>query len=215
MSEERFAAAVAAQLLAAASARHELLTSIVETARSIFLAEASSIALLDEQAEELIFEAVAGRGDTDLVGRRFPLAEGIAGSVIQTGEPLILDDVSRDPRFARDVAEDTGYVPNRLMVAPLIHGESILGTLSVLDRGETGRSSLQEMGLLSQFARQAAMALELTAAAGRARALVDEGGDEIAAVARLAEHLDALEGERREAGLRLVEALEALLSAES
>lgn len=215
MSDERFTSAVAAQLVAAASARRELLTSIVETARAIFIAEASSIAIVDEEAQELTFEAVAGRGDTDLVGRRFPLGEGIAGSVMQTGEPLILDDVSRDPRFARDVAEGTGYVPNRIMVAPLIHGESILGTLSVLDRGETGRSSLQEMGLLSQFARQAAMAIELTAAAGRAQSLVAEGGDEIAAVARLAGRLDALEGRRREAGLRLVEALEALLSAES
>lgn len=215
MSEERFASAVAAQLVAAASARRELLTSIVETARAIFLAQASSIALTDEDAWEGVFEAVAGRGDQDLVGRRFPLGQGIAGSVIQSGEPLILDDVSRDPRFARDLAEGTGYVPRAIMVAPLIHGERILGALSVLDRGETGRSSLQEMGLLSQFARQAAIAMELTAAAQRAQALVQGGSDELAAVARLAARVDALEGSRRKAGLRLIEALEALLAAES
>ena len=212
MTEERFSSAVGAQLLAAASARRELLTSIVETARAIFIAEASSVAIADDEAEELVFEAVAGRGDADLVGQRFPLGQGIAGSVMMTGEPLILDDVSRDPRFARDLAEGTGYVPNRLMVAPLIHGEDVLGALSVLDRGETGRSSLQEMRLLSQFARQAAIAIELTAVAGRARTLVAGGADELAAVARLAERLDGLDGSRREAGLRLIDALEALLA---
>ena len=41
----------------------ELLASIVDVARSIFAAEAASIFLLDEEADELVFEAVSGRGE--------------------------------------------------------------------------------------------------------------------------------------------------------
>ena len=39
--------------------------SIVEVARAIFGAKASSIFLLDEETDELVFEAVAGEGEDD------------------------------------------------------------------------------------------------------------------------------------------------------
>jgi GAF domain-containing protein len=211
MSEDRFVAAIAGHVLAAAGARREMLASIVAVAQRIFLARAASIALLDEGHGDFVFEAVAGEGEASLIGARFPFGQGIAGVVAQTGEAAIVDDLARDPRFARDVAEQTGYVPNAMMVAPLLSGEETLGVLSVLDRGETGRSSLQELELLAAFADQAALALALGDAARRAAGVLGEGGEDITAVAALAGRLDGLEGERREAGVRLLAALNVLL----
>lgn len=211
MSQDRFTAALAGQVLGAAAARAEMLTSIVETARSIFVAEAASIALLDEPASQFVFEAVAGRGADTLVGSRFTAGEGLAGAVAQNGEPLIVDDLIRDRRFARDVAEDTGYVPSAMMVAPLLRDERTLGVLSVLDRGATGRTGLQELQLLVTFADQAALALDLTAAARRAAATLEAADEELAQIARLARRLQALSPERRAAGARLLAALEELL----
>jgi GAF domain-containing protein len=104
----QFEAAVAAELLAAAEARSELLQSIVEVARAIFLAQAASIALLDASARDFAFEAVAGQGAGSLIGTRFPAGQGVAGTVAQTGEPVIIVDLAGDPRFARDVAGDDG-----------------------------------------------------------------------------------------------------------
>lgn len=192
-----------------AADRQLLLASIVEVARAIFRAEASSIALLDEDAGDFVFAAVAGQGQGTLEGIRFRAGTGLAGSVAQSGEPLIVDDLSRDPRFARNVAEDTGYVPNAMMIAPLLRGEDVLGTLSVLDRGETGRNSLEELGLLCAFADQAALAVALGIAAERAAVLDGEG--ELAAVARIVERLEGADEQRREAGLALLAALERLL----
>ena len=206
-----FAAAVAAEVLAASGTRDELLRSVVGVARAIFLAEAATIALLDEERGEFVFEAVAGRG-AEITGTRFSAGQGIAGAVAQSGEPVIIDDLSRDPRFARDVAERTGYVPERIMVAPLLRGERTLGTLSVLDRGDTGRSGLQELGLLSAFADQAALAVELGDASARARRLVDGAADDdLIAVAALARRLGAADPRRREAVSRLLAALERLV----
>ena len=65
--------------------------------------------LLDEEADELVFEAVAGEGEDTLVGQR-SRREGIAGWVIGTRQPLVIEDVRRIPA-TRDVAESTGYVP--------------------------------------------------------------------------------------------------------
>jgi GAF domain-containing protein len=203
---EELRAAAAAGVLAAEQASGSLLQSIVEVARAIFSARASSIFLLDEEADELVFEAVAGEGQDELVGRRLPSGTGIAGWVLVTRQPLVLEDVSGDPRFARDAAESTGYVPRGLMAVPLLHGERALGVLQVLDR-ESERFSLAEMELLGLFANQAAIALDLLARAQRAKALL-EGSGEAAVVARLAALLDDREGT---AARQLLEALEQLL----
>jgi len=209
--EENLNAAVAAGVLASEERFAELLRSIVEVARAIFGAKASSIFLLDEEADELVFAAVAGEGEQSLVGNRMPSSTGIAGWVLSSRTPLVLDDVQNDPRWARAVAEKTGYVPQGMMAVPLLHEERTLGVLQVLDRPQRSRFSLHEMELLGMFANQAAIALDLLASARRARAALD-GRGEATAVARVAAALDALEDERRADGLALLAALERVLA---
>ena len=98
----------------------ELLASIVDVARSIFAAEAASIFLLDEEADELVFEAVSGRGEGSLVGARFPSSTGIAGFALVTRQPLVVDDLNADPRFSRDRAarDRLRAVEHRRLAAP-------------------------------------------------------------------------------------------------
>ena len=203
-------AAVAAGVLPSEERFAELLRSIVEVARSIFHARGSSIFLFDEETDELVFAAVANPDEQSLLGMRIPSSTGIAGWVLSSRTPLVIDDLQNDPRFARDVAENTGYVPQGLMAVPLLHEERALGVLQVLDRPSNSRFSLAEMELLGLFATQAAIALDLLASARRARAALDGRGD-MAAVARLAAALDGLEEDRREAGLALLRELERVL----
>ena len=204
-------AAVSAGVLPSEDMHRALLKSIVEVARAIFSARGASIFLLDEQTDELVFEAVANPEDANLVGLRFPSGEGVAGWVLVTRQPIVIEDVSQDPRFAKEVAESTGYVPKGLMAVPLLYEEDALGVLEVLDRPQRPGFALMEMDLLALFANQAAIALDLLRRARRANAALEDAGGEAAAVARLAEAVEALEGERREAALRLVESLERIL----
>ena len=209
---DRLHAAVAAGVLPSDEQHRALLRSIVEVARAIFGAKASSVLLLDEAADELVFEAVAGAGEDSLVGRRIPASTGIAGWVLVTRQPLVIDDVQSDPRFARGVAEKTGFVPQGLMAVPLLAEERALGVLQVLDRPQQSRFSLQEMELLGLFAAQAAIAVDLLGAARRARAALREDEDaEVAVVARVAAALERLDDDRRTAGVRLLEELERVL----
>ena len=211
MSGDRFRTAVAAGALAGDELHRALLQSLVETARAIFKAKASSIFLLDEEADELVFEAVAGEGSDTLVGRRLPSSTGIAGWVLTSRQPIVVDDVTADPRFAQDAAESTGYVPKGLMAAPLLHEERALGVLSVLDRPTTEKFTLAEMELLGYFANQAAVALELLLAARRAQSALGDVDDRLGLVAPIASDLEALPPERQEAGMRLLRALDELL----
>jgi GAF domain-containing protein len=195
--------------LASEAGHRALLQSIVDVARAIFGARASSIFLLDDEADELVFEAVSGEGEGELVGRRFPSSTGIAGWVLVTRQPLVIDDLQQDPRFAREAAESTGYVPHGLMAVPLLLDEDVLGVLQVLDRPNETSFSLAEMDLLTLFAHQAAIGLELLRSARRARAALDGGQGRSAQLARIA---DLLEGsDNSAAGQDLLDALEALL----
>jgi GAF domain-containing protein len=211
VSEEALRAAAAAGVLASEDAYRGLLGSIVNVARAIFHARAASIFLLDAERDELVFEAISGEGSSSLVGTSFPSSTGIAGWVLVTRQPIVLEDVSKDPRFAADVAEATGYTPRGLMAVPLLHGERALGVLEVLDRPARSGSALDEIDLLGLFADQAAIALDLLQAARRARAALDGSGGDVAVVARLAAAVDRLEDERRATGLELLAALERLL----
>jgi len=210
MSED-LRAAVAAGVLGAEQNYRALLQSIVEVARAIFKAKASSIFLLDEADDCLVFEAVAGEGSESLIGQRFPSSTGIAGFVLVSRQPLVIEDVLSDPRFSRETAESTGFVPKGLMAVPLLHEERALGVLEVLDRPSDTRFSLAEMELLGLFANQAAIALDLLQRARRATGALEGAGD-LSVLARVAGALVArAEDPEREAMLSLLRAIEQLL----
>jgi GAF domain-containing protein len=195
---EELRSAVAAGVLGAEKNYRELLQSIVEVARAIFRAKASSIFLLDEESDELVFEAVAGEGSETLVGQRFPSSTGIAGFVLVSRQPLVIEDVLEDPRFSRETAESTGFVPKGLMAVPLLHDERALGVLEVLDRPSDAHFSLAEMELLGLFANQAAIALDLLLRARRAQEALADRGD-AAVLARLAQKLEQRRAEEEDA----------------
>jgi GAF domain-containing protein len=212
MAEDRLLAAAATAALGAEERHRALLQAIVDCARGIFGAEAASVFLHDATARELVFEAVAGRGERRLVGRRFPDGTGIAGWVLSTQEPLALDDVTRDGRFDQQAASSTGYVPERLLAVPLLADGRAVGVLNVLDPGP-GATGLEGLRVAGLFADQAAIALDLLQRARAARAVL--GGDDSAA-ARVAQLVDLLE--TADAGVRApaddaVDALVRLLAA--
>ena len=204
-------AAVAAGALGSEEGYRELLQSIVEVARAIFGARASSVFLHDEESDELVFEAVAGEGADELIGQRFPSSTGIAGWVLVTRQPLVVDELDKDPRFAREAAESTGFVPKGLMAVPLLHEDQALGVLEVLDRPQQAAFSLAEMEVLGLFANQAAIALDLLQKARSARTVLEEEGGEAAALARFAARLDEADEDKRTAALQLLDALGKLL----
>jgi GAF domain-containing protein len=209
MTEDTLRAAVAAGVAGSEERYRQLLRAIVEVARSIFQAKASSVLLLDMDTSELVFEAVAGEGEEKLLGTRLPAGTGIAGWVAATRQPLVVEDVERDPRFSKEAAAGTGYIPKGLMAVPLLHEEESLGVLSVLDRQT--RFTLQEMELLGLFANQAAIALDLLRRGRHADAVLAGEDAGVGVVARLATTLDGLGEEKRPAATKLLAALEEVI----
>ena len=90
--------------------------AIVRTAAGMFDAAACSIALTDPKSGELVYEAAWGAGASEVVGMRLPAGVGIAGAVVASGEGVFVPECRKDPRFARQVAAGTGYVPYTMVV---------------------------------------------------------------------------------------------------
>ena len=125
--ESELRAAVASGVVGSTESFRALLGAIVQVARAIFGAKASSILLLDEEADELVFEALAGDEEQGLIGTRIPSSTGIAGWTLVTRQPLVIEDLTQDPRHAREVARQTGYVPKGIMSVPLLVEERAAG----------------------------------------------------------------------------------------
>ncbi|MEU2024080.1 GAF domain-containing protein [Streptomyces sp. NPDC016469] len=146
---------------AATPVERRLLQSVVEVARHAFGAAASSIFLIDPETGDLVFEAVAGEGDGQLVGTRFPAGTGIAGWVAASGQSMLVDDLRESRHFSGEAAASTGYVPDSIMAAPLFGDDECVGVLEVLDRGAGGVREMADVELLGLLADQAAIGLEL------------------------------------------------------
>ena len=148
----------------APAALRESPRTITAVAQRYFGAAACSIAQVDDDAEELVYVAASGAGADAVTGIRLPIGRGIAGWVAQSGQPIAVSDLSRDTRFARDVAESTSYVPTALLAVPIQSDDHLLGVLSVLDRDEARAGAARDLEMAGLFADQAAAALQAAAA---------------------------------------------------
>jgi GAF domain-containing protein len=141
---------------------HQLLNSIVEAAARIFGARAASIALVREDDSMLEFVTAYGPAGDEIIGRKIPIDRGLAGFVAMTEQAIVISDVEHDPRFDREFAASTGYVPNSILAAPLDRGGRVVGVMEVLDKIDATGFAIQELELMEIFGRQAAIAIEQT-----------------------------------------------------
>lgn len=133
--------------------------SVTAAALLVFGAVACSVAVIDEDTDELVYTAAAGAGAREIVGTRMPIGRGLGGWVAQSGQSVAVSDLHADPRFAQDIAESTGYVPTALIAVPIESGDRILGVLTVLDRDSMRPGAERDMELATTFAAQAAAGL--------------------------------------------------------
>ena len=170
----------------------DLVTSVAATAMRMFGAKACSVALLTEDDSELVFTTIVGAGADATKGLRLPSGQGIAGWVAMSGQPLVVSDLSQDPRWAGTTTAG-GYTPRSILAAPVGTSERLLGVLEVLDRSEDRPEAAADLELLAVVADQAALALEGARAfddfgrrllTATAQAAVDDGQGDLAEVLR-------------------------------
>ena len=139
-----------------------ILRAVLDTAVTLFDAKAASLALHDPAEDRLVFRVVAGAAGSGALGLEIRADEGIAGYVFRTGQPLAVADVTADPRFGREAAERSGYLPRSIMAVPLIDDAGSIGVLEVLDRRDGSTFSLRDIDMASTLARLSTTAIRST-----------------------------------------------------
>ncbi len=141
----------------------ELSALVVQKCREVLNAEGAAILLLDAERHELYFPYVA---DVDraaaarLAVLRFPADRGIAGAVLQSGQPLRVDDVTADSRFYSGVDRHTGVTTRALICAPLRTRQGIIGVVQVLNPCAGGHFTNEDLAFLDALAGSVAVAIE-------------------------------------------------------
>lgn len=136
----------------------ELLRQIVALACNVTEAQVGSIMLLDDRGQYLTVEAAIGLEKDVVESTRLPIGESIAGTVAETGEPIIIEDVENDSRFKRINKEKYGAAS--LLCTPLKIKNKVIGVINMANKASDQIFSKNDLKLLATFASQAAVAVD-------------------------------------------------------
>jgi two-component system, OmpR family, phosphate regulon sensor histidine kinase PhoR len=130
-----------------------VLTAIIEAAVELTGAEEGSLLLLDEDTGELYMRAAKNFQEEFVRTFRLPIKDTLAGSVLQTGKPVLLD-----PRTPEKIK--TEYLVKSLVYVPIQLNQNIFGVLGVDNRVSGTPFSDRDVKLLSAIAEYAVIAIE-------------------------------------------------------
>jgi len=147
--------------------RDEALLRVAARAREVSDSDVAFIVLPDEKAGDLVIAAVDGRMGDHALQQRMPAAESLIGTVLRTGEPVVIPtDVGPTgsppaPQLWPGLPRDVG----RALVVPLRSATGALGALVLVAQRERRAALLPpDVQLAESFAAQAALALARAAA---------------------------------------------------
>jgi GAF domain-containing protein len=126
---------------------------IVDRATELLGASSGSVIRMDPDTRTLFIEAERGLGPEVKNALRLRVGEGITGWVAQEGEPLLVPDVRKDPRYV----EANPSVMSEMAV-PVKWGSDVMGVIN-LDHHHVGGFAEEDLELLMAFGNAAAVAL--------------------------------------------------------
>ncbi len=136
----------------------KVLTRIVQEANRMLDVETGSVILLNKAETELYFATSIAKGEPINIPTRLKKNQGIAGWVVTHGEPAYVRDVSQDPRWFGEVAEN--FVTRSLLCVPLQVNGHVVGALQVSNKQEPPGFGERDVTRLSAFAASATIAIE-------------------------------------------------------
>jgi signal transduction histidine kinase len=142
----------------AGSDPESLLAGIAEHARDLAGADAATILTTGSVTGELVVAAAAGAHASELLGQTMPGDESISGEVMRTGKPLLLEDVSSDPRAHQPTVRLGDHGP-ALFVPLRVRGRAT-GTLMVANLKGGRHFDEQTLRFVETFADQASVTIE-------------------------------------------------------
>ena len=138
---------------------HELLEAALYCSMEAASAEAASVLLLDDDKKTFSFYQVEGPAKPVLMTTTLPADKGLAGSVLQTQQSEVINDVHNDPRFYEKIDSESGFQTRNMIAIPLVAGEERIGVLEVLNKVDGDSFTEEEHFILLSIAEEIAFAI--------------------------------------------------------
>lgn len=136
-----------------------LLKKIISEAATLTNSETASILLLDPYTQELRVKATSGEMPPGLADMPIPLNNSIAGTILTTNEPLIVDDVSQDKRWNPQISQTINFPTGSILGVPMNDVSRPVGVLETLNKID-GKYEQEDVAILSILADLAGVAIE-------------------------------------------------------
>jgi len=137
----------------------QVLELIIDTATRMMQARASSLLLLDPRTRKLYFKVVTGERKEEVRKYELDVGQGIAGVVAEKGEPLLIQDVRKDPRWFKQISDSIGFQTRSIACVPMKAGNEIIGVVEIIDKEDGSPIQNEDMKLLTVFAELASLAI--------------------------------------------------------
>jgi len=121
------------QVLTATLDLDSVLRSLMAQVRDYFQVEAASVALLDEETEELVFRVAVGEASEYVIGLRLAPDQGVASWVVRTGKPELVHEAHSDGRFYSGVDDQTDFHTRTMFVVPVKVEEQTIGVIEAIN----------------------------------------------------------------------------------
>ncbi len=138
----------------------DVLNYAMKWAEEFMNAEASTVYELDEEKGELFVRIARGKKTAPVKRIRLKVGEGIAGRVVQTGKPVVSQDVRKEAAFSGRFDFRTGFTTRSMICVPLLLRDRPAGALQVLNKRTGEPFSATDLELLTGMSQLIAVALD-------------------------------------------------------
>ncbi|MBN1104697.1 MAG: GAF domain-containing protein [Deltaproteobacteria bacterium] len=123
-------------------------------------AEASTIYELDEAKNEITVRLARGEKKGPVRSLTLKMGEGVAGLVVRTRKPKIIQDVARSKRFSDKFDKITGFTTRSMICVPLLLRDKTIGAVQVLNKRQGKPFTRHDLELLTALSQQIAVAMD-------------------------------------------------------
>ena len=137
----------------------DLLHFLVDEAVQMTRSETASILLLDPNTRQLHFKATSAGTNPQIADHPVPLDGSIAGAVLSTNQPIVVNDVSQEPRWNPEIAQMLQFSTDSILGVPMLGQDKAVGVLEAINKRE-GKFDQNDVEMLGMLANMAGVAIE-------------------------------------------------------
>jgi len=135
-----------------------VLEKVMDTLIALMNAERGFL-MLREPAGQLKVRIARGIDNVNLDEDAFAISKTVVRRVVESGETVLTTNAQEDPRFGEQYSVAMYHLLS-ILCAPLKIKDNLIGVIYVDNRAHTGIFSADDLGMISAFANQAAVAID-------------------------------------------------------